>query len=99
MATVEDLQALAKEYEDAPEDASWEYPHPIFMMAEEIDTLTQQRDELLSMLKEVEESDMEMTEKAQIRMLAEMREIISRIEGETVSVPPKTTEPNEQNKV
>lgn len=47
------------------------------VMFEEV---TKQRDELLAMLKEVEESDMEMTEKGQIRMLTKMREIIAKVE-------------------
>jgi hypothetical protein len=43
-----ELLEAAAEYDSAEDDAEWEPPHPIFMMAEENDTLTQQRNELLA---------------------------------------------------
>jgi hypothetical protein len=48
-----ELRNAAAEYDAAPDDASWEPPHPIFRLAQENDDLRKQRDELLNAAKQI----------------------------------------------
>lgn len=51
-----ELLEAAVEYNEAPDDAGWEEPHPIFMMAQERDTLAAQRAELVGILRRIMKS-------------------------------------------
>lgn len=49
------LSGLAKEYDEAKDDADWESPHPIFCMAQDVDNLNAKLEKAIEALKYLDE--------------------------------------------